>query len=75
MHHELKVRAIGNSLGVILPKEILSQMKVEEGAALYLTQSPDGYRVTAHDPDFEEVMKAYRECASQYRNALRELAK
>jgi putative addiction module antidote len=69
------LRKIGNSLGIILPKEATQLLNVEEGASLTLTQSPDGLRITAFDPKFEEKTKAADSIMSRYKNALRELAK
>ena len=71
----LAVRKIGNSLGVILSKEALEALKVAEGDSLTLTHSPDGFRVTAFDPEFERKMQAAAGIMARYRNALRELAK
>lgn len=71
-----KVRKIGNSLGIVLPKEALQAMNVEEGAALYITKAPkDSIHVSPEDPEFDEVMKIAEEGMAKYRNALRELAK
>ena len=74
MSHALKLRPVGNSLGVILPKEVVSQLNIREGDTLYLTQGPDGYRIVAHDPNFERAMELYREGANRYRNALKKLS-
>lgn len=72
----VKVRQIGNSLGVVLPKETLSRLNVTDGDILHLTESPDGsMRITPFDPEFETQMKAAREGMGKYRNTLRELAK
>lgn len=72
----LKVRQIGNSLGVVLPKEALSRLNVAEGDMLYLTEAPDGsMRITPFDPAFDSQMRAAREGMNKYRNTLRELAK
>ena len=71
----LKLTQIGNSLGVILPKEVLARMKLGKGDALFLTESADGYRLTPHDPQFEQQMSAAREVMRARRNVLRELAK
>jgi putative addiction module antidote len=71
----LKVRKIGNSIGVILSKEVLSRLNVEEGDCLYMTESADGYNVSSFDPDFQETMKAFEDTYAQYRNAFKELAK
>jgi putative addiction module antidote len=71
----LKITRIGNSLGVVLPKEALSRLKVEQGDALYLTESPDGYRLTVYDPAFEQQMETARAVMKKRRKVLRELAK
>jgi len=71
----LKVRKIGNSLGVVLPKEALSHLHVEEGDTLTLTEAQDGVRLTAADPAFTETMEVFESLSRRYRNALRELAK
>jgi putative addiction module antidote len=73
--YALKLRRIGNSLGVILPKEALTKLKVKEGEVLFLTETPDGFRVTPYDETFERAMDAFEEGRTRYRNALRELAK
>jgi putative addiction module antidote len=71
----LKVTTIGNSVGVILPKEALQHLKVDRGDTLTLVESEGGYELTAYDPDFEAEMTAARKVMKRYRNALRELAK
>jgi len=73
--HTLKIRRVGNSLGTTLPKEILQRLKVGEGDSVFITETPDGVQLTAHDPEFEKAMDAYRKVSGKYRNALRELAK
>jgi putative addiction module antidote len=72
---KLKVTQIGNSEGVILPKEALSRLNIAKGDAVFLTETPDGYAITAYDPHFEKVMEVAEELARRYKNALRELAK
>jgi len=73
---ELKLRKVGNSIGVVLPKEALAHLKVEEGQSVYLTEAPDGsYRVTSGSPDFAKKMAVVESLSRRYRNALRELAK
>jgi putative addiction module antidote len=73
---ETKVRKIGNSLGIVLPKEALNALKVEEGATLYLTEAPNGaLRITPEKPGFKEMMDLAEKAMRKYRNALRELAK
>ncbi len=73
---ETKVRKIGNSYGIILPKEALNMLKVEEGATLYLTEAPhDSLRITPERVDFGKKMQLVEDLMRRYRNALRELAK
>ena len=73
---ETKVRRIGNSLGIVLPKEALQAMRVQEGATLYLTEAPNDSLVIHPDrPGFKEVMELAEDGMNRYRNALRELAK
>jgi putative addiction module antidote len=71
-----KVRKIGNSLGIVLPKEALHALKVEEGATLYLTESPgNSLRINPDRPGFADKMDIAESLMRRYRNALRELAK
>ena len=75
MTSKLKVRKIGSSLGVILPKEELAHLKVAEGDALYAVKREDGLQLQPYDPDFERKLEAFELTRKRYRNALRELAK
>lgn len=72
---KLKVTQIGNSVGLILPKEALSKLNVGKGDSLILVESPNGYVVTPFDQEFEEEMAIGEKYSRRYRNALRELAK
>jgi putative addiction module antidote len=72
---KLKVTRIGNSLGVVLPKEALARLKVEQGDSLFLTEAPDGYRITLYDEELGVQLAEAREIMRKRRNALRELAK
>lgn len=72
---ELKVRKFGNSLGVVLPKEVISRLKTRDGEPLFLIEAPDGYRLTPYDPTFEKKMAKADDIISRYRNALHVLAK
>ena len=73
---EAKTRKVGNSVGLILPKEVLSRMNVQEGDHVFLTESTDGsFRITPFDPEFEGQMAAAESVMKRYRNTLRELAK
>jgi len=75
MAYELKVRKIGNSYGVVLPKEALATLRVKEGDTLTITEAPHGLNMTASDPDFDKTMRVFESLSQRYRNALRELAK
>ena len=76
MMMETKVRRIGNSLGIVLPKDALQAMKVKEGSTLYLTESPEcSLRVTPERPGFKDKSEIAESLIRRYRNALRELAK
>lgn len=72
---KLKVTTIGSSAGVILPKEVLARLKVSKGDSLFLTESPDGFRITPYDSEFEEQMSMARKFMRERRDVLRELAK
>ncbi len=72
---ELKLTAIGNSVGFVLPKEALARLRVAKGDSVYITETPDGYRLTPYDPSFEQQMQAARLVMKKRRLALRELAK
>lgn len=71
----LKVIRIGNSLGVVLPKEALHELNASLGDTLIMTKSPDGLRVTPYNEKFDKQMTAARRVAKDWRNALRHLAK
>ena len=71
----LKIRKIGNSLGIVLPKETLAQLRVGEGDELHVIETPDGIELRAYDPEIERQLDIARKIARRYRNTLRELAK
>ena len=71
----IKVTRIGNSTGIILPKEVLSGMKVRKGDTVYLTETHDGYLITPYDEQFARQVEAADEFMREYRDVLRELAK
>jgi len=73
--YTLKLTQVGNSVGAIFPKEVLTRLNLEKGDELYLTDSPDGLRITVHNPEFETQMKAARDIMKKRRAVLRELAK
>ena len=72
----LKIRKIGNSLGIVLPKEALSRLKVAEGGTVYMTDSKDGaFRLTALNKKFPDQMKEVERIMRVDRDILHELAK
>lgn len=75
MNKPLKLVPIGNSTGVILPKEMLARLRVEQGDTLYWSESGNGYRVTPTDPEFEEQMAVARAIMKKDRDILHVLAK
>lgn len=75
MNMTLKIKKIGNSAGVILPKELLARLRVGQGDDLYVSEAPDGVRLTAADPGFGEKMRVAERIMREDRDILRELAK
>ena len=74
-HFSLKIIQIGNSLGVTLPKELQAGLHVEKGDTITVTQAPDGFRISAYDPEVERQVEAGCEVMREYRDTLRALAK
>ncbi len=75
MNMSAKISKIGNSVGVILPKELLAKLRVGLGETVYFTETPDGVRITPSDPQFEAKMKAAEAIMREDRDILRVLAK
>ena len=75
MNTQLKIKKIGNSAGVILPKEVLTHLEVEIGGTLELTRTPRGIELSAPEADFDAQMAVAREVMARRKRALRELAK
>lgn len=71
----LKIRKVGNSLGVILPRNQLARLQVKDGDPLYIVETDKGLELTPYDPDFDAKMKAFKRTSRKYRNALQDLAK
>ena len=71
----LKLTQLGNSVGAVFPKEALAKLRVGKGDTLYLTEAPDGFRITPFDPEFETQMSVARKVMREQRNVLRQLAK
>jgi putative addiction module antidote len=71
----LKLKAVGNSTGIILPKEILAKLHVEKGDSLFVIETPNGIELTPYDPEFERQMEAARKIMKKRRGVMRELAR
>jgi putative addiction module antidote len=72
----LKVRKVGNSLGLVLPKEVISRLRTSEGAEVFLLEGPNNtYHLTPYDPAFQEKMEKAEDIMSRYRNTLHVLSK
>jgi putative addiction module antidote len=74
MATSVKITTIGNSVGILLPKEVLAKLKVEKGDSLYLVDTPDGIQLTPFDKDFADEMEAARRVMRKHRDVLRKLA-
>jgi putative addiction module antidote len=71
----LKLSQIGNSLGVILPRDVLARLKLVKGDTVFLTESSNGITLTPYDPELEEQIKLGREFMHDYRDTFHQLAK
>jgi putative addiction module antidote len=72
----LKIRKVGNSLGLVLPKEVVSRLRTGDGQEVFLLEGPNNtYRLTPFDPVFQEKMARAEEIMGRYRNTLHALAK
>ena len=71
----LKLTQIGNSVGVILPKEVLARLKLEKGDTVFITETPEGLVVTPFNPEVAEQVEAGRAFMREYRDTFHELAK
>jgi putative addiction module antidote len=75
MPQTLKITTVGNSVGVILPKDLLEKLRVEKGDMLYVIETPAGIELSAYDPDFARIMQVAENEMREDRDVLRELAK
>ncbi|MFM9883056.1 MAG: AbrB/MazE/SpoVT family DNA-binding domain-containing protein [Burkholderiales bacterium] len=73
--HTLKLTQIGNSIGVILPKDVIARLKVEKGDSLFISETPGGYALTPYDPAIDEQLQAGRDFMREYRDTFHQLAK
>jgi putative addiction module antidote len=70
----VKITTIGNSVGIVLPKEVLNRLHVEKGDSLYLLDTPEGVQLTPYDQDFAAEMDAAKRIMRKHRDVLRKLA-
>jgi len=74
MTEHLKIRKIGSSLGVVLPKDLLAMLGVAEGDRVHVIRTPEGIELTRYDPGFAEVIEDARDFMRRYPNAMKKLA-
>ena len=72
---KLKLRSVGTSTGLVLPKEMLTRMKVHKDDELFAVETPDGYLLTPYDPDVEMQLEKGRKLMKKHRETFRALAK
>jgi putative addiction module antidote len=72
---KLEIKKIGNSTGLILPKELLARLGLQQGDEVVVTEAPDGFKVSKPAADLERGMEIARKAMRTYRDALAELAK
>ncbi len=70
----VKITTIGNSVGIVLPKDILNRLHVEKGDSLYLVETPEGIQLSPYDQNFAAEMEAARRVMRKHRDVLRKLA-
>ena len=71
---KLKITTVGNSAGIVLPKELLARLRVEKGDVLYATDLPDGIKLSPFDPEFAAKMEVAERVMRKRRTLLRKLA-
>jgi putative addiction module antidote len=74
MAYKVKVTTVGNSTGIVLPKELLMKLKIEKGDTLYVTETPDGVQLTPYQEEFARTMEVAEDIMRRYRDTLRQLA-
>lgn len=70
----VKVTTVGNSVGIVLPKDMLTRLNIQKGDVLYVTETPDGVQLTPYRADFDQTMQVAQDIMRRYRDTLRKLA-
>jgi len=70
----VKVTTVGNSTGIVLPKDVLERLHIQRGDTLYVTETPEGLQLTPFRPDFAKTVDAAKQVMRKYRNTLKKLA-
>ncbi|HEX5235520.1 MAG TPA: AbrB/MazE/SpoVT family DNA-binding domain-containing protein [Silvibacterium sp.] len=74
MTYKVKVTTVGNSTGIVLPKELLAKLNIHKGDSLYVTETPDGVQLTPYEDEFANTMEVAEDIMGRYRDALKKLA-
>lgn len=74
MTYKVKVTTVGNSTGIVLPKELLTRLNIQKGDSLYVTETPDGVQLTPYEDEFARTMEVAEDIMRRYRDTLRKLA-
>jgi putative addiction module antidote len=70
----VKVTTVGNSVGIVLPKDMLARLNIQKGDTLYVTETPEGVQLTPYNAEFDTTMKAAHDIMRRYRDTLKKLA-
>ena len=70
----VKITTIGNSVGIVLPKEVLNRLHVEKGDSLYITDSPEGVHLSPYNAEFALKLDAFEQVMRENRDVLKKLA-
>lgn len=72
---KLKITTVGNSAGVVLPRDLLTRLRLEKADSLYVSETPDGIKLTPYDPEFAEAMSVAEDIMREDRDVLWQLSK
>jgi putative addiction module antidote len=74
MAYSVKVTTVGSSIGIVLPKELLTKLNIQKGDTLYVTETPDGVQLSPYNEEFAKTMEVANDVMRRYRDTLRKLA-